>query len=948
MKLNTALTILMAALFLGSIFAVVQPASAVPGHSSAYLPFPGSYFKGNITIEPDGSLNVSGAPISHNGNYYNLTGNINGSIFIQHNGTILNGNGHGIYSTFPSGYEPLNVSNANNVTVSNLGLNTTNYAPPLFVSNSSHDSFSMLNISGLYTGFAILGNTSYVNVSNSVISAGNAHLGSLMGYILGGKEIRSFPEFTPSNSSSHLEMYNDTVSAYESLVGGFIGAEHSLVINSHFNITYSQIASYIGASNVTFSGNTMKAYGTSTALGVFPFYGPSEAPLHNVSITGNNINTTGTFHPQGALNFTATGTIDGNTLSVNASRASAIGINPMEGNTTVMENNLLIYNGGPASNQITGISSTGSNQSITENSISISGGSGTGIQLNGKTNAVRYSTVSGNTIAIRNTGGSGTGISSIPNNIDNSSIAGNTVTISAKNTTGVLLTGSYDSITGNTINVDNSTGSGTNGGIFIEETSTARGIIISGNYVNDSRIGSRNGAGIQVSGAPGLQVVGNSVIATGVADNIIVSSSNHARIDGNFITNTSGGGYYQDGISLYGENYISISNNTIQNVGYGVWESTVSYLNFTGNTVSKMIQYFVYIDGGTNFLIYHNNFISAPSGLYAFSATNVELSSTYPVGGNYWAANSNTADRYSGPSQNIPGADGISDSSYTGGSSSSGTLVDSYPLMKMWIRPHATFHENGLLKGSKWSVTFNGQKKTSDQATITFYLVNATYQSYSYSVSTVSGYKGGGISGVFDYQHDNYSSATTYVPKYTLTFAESGLPSGTAWNLKLNGTDHNITTDSYSVTALNGTAFTYSLANTTLYYQETGSGSLVLKNGNATVSAVYKHYSFITGDVSPNGASVFIDGKDVSVANGTFNVSVTNGSFTFEVKDSGYRTYYNNFTLGGDKTKFLNVTLSEVSGGNGLANISGYLIGGAVAAILVAGAGVTVFMRRRR
>ena len=123
------------------------------------------------------------------------------------------------------------------------------------------------------------------------------------------------------------------------------------------------------------------------------------------------------------------------------------------------------------------------------------------------------------------------------------------------------------------------------------------------------------------------------------------------------------------------------------------------------------------------------------------------------------------------------------------------------PHMKPWTRPEAVFRASGLLPGQTWSVTFNGKTVTSRQSVISFAILNGTYQNYSYSVGTLAGYRGGGQSGVMDYTGTGFMENITYDHKFNVTFRETGLPSGTQWSFKLNGTVINVTASSYTIAA---------------------------------------------------------------------------------------------------------------------------------------------------
>lgn len=81
-------------------------------------------YQGDITINADGSVSPSSAPIQQTGNTYVLTSNINGSITVQRNNTVLDGNGHTLISGGlmggPDSYAAITINHLLNVTVKNF------------------------------------------------------------------------------------------------------------------------------------------------------------------------------------------------------------------------------------------------------------------------------------------------------------------------------------------------------------------------------------------------------------------------------------------------------------------------------------------------------------------------------------------------------------------------------------------------------------------------------------------------------------------------------------------------------------------------------------------------------------------------------------------------------------------------------------------------------------
>jgi len=105
-----------------------------------------------------------------------------------------------------------------------------------------------------------------------------------------------------------------------------------------------------------------------------------------------------------------------------------------------------------------------------------------------------------------------------------------------------------------------------------------------------------------------------------------------------------------------------------------------------------------------------------------------------------------------------------------------------------------TFTETGLPSGSVWYVNLtNGQTFSTSSTSMTF---NEPDGSYSYSVSTNNpAYAPSMSSGSFTIDNSPVSLSVTFIENtYSLTFTESGLPSGTLWGVTLDTSSQTSTT----------------------------------------------------------------------------------------------------------------------------------------------------------
>lgn len=114
------------------------------------------------------------------------------------------------------------------------------------------------------------------------------------------------------------------------------------------------------------------------------------------------------------------------------------------------------------------------------------------------------------------------------------------------------------------------------------------------------------------------------------------------------------------------------------------------------------------------------------------------------------------------------------------------------------------FNAQGLKPGIKWSVTLNGSTISSYQHTITIMSVNGTY---AWNVTLIRYYIISPSSGTVKVDGANVTVNITFTEVYIVTFAESGLPSGSQWSLTMNNQVYSSTTNTIVLTVLPGTIY---------------------------------------------------------------------------------------------------------------------------------------------
>jgi len=179
-----------------------------------------------------------------------------------------------------------------------------------------------------------------------------------------------------------------------------------------------------------------------------------------------------------------------------------------------------------------------------------------------------------------------------------------------------------------------------------------------------------------------------------------------------------------------------------------------------------------------------------------------------------------------------------------------------------------TFSESGLPRGAGWGVSVNGGTNTSTSASFVIDLPTGTFQ---YSLTPLAGFIAP-LHGTVDVGDAAASVNITFHPyELTVTFNETGAPSGTAWSVTLNGTEQGSTTTTDVFDEPNGT------------------------------------YSFTAGSsegftISPSAGQLTVNGVDVAVAlgiSGTLTLTETGSNLLYPLFESWGPNYtaYNRSVL---------------------------------------------------
>jgi hypothetical protein len=199
-----------------------------------------------------------------------------------------------------------------------------------------------------------------------------------------------------------------------------------------------------------------------------------------------------------------------------------------------------------------------------------------------------------------------------------------------------------------------------------------------------------------------------------------------------------------------------------------------------------------------------------------------------------------------------------------------------------------TFTESGLPSGTEWYVNLsNGQSFSSATNTITFSEPNGTY---SYTIETVNkNYAPNPSSGTFTPLTVNVAITFNLVT-YTITFKESGLPSGTEWYVNLtNGQIFSSTAGTITLTEPNGT-YSYYIATMDKSYRPSSYYGTFTVNGESLdlaikfVSVTYRVKFTETG--LPSGSKWYVNISSGQVFSSiTYNITFMeqNGTYSYTV-----------------------------------------------------------------
>lgn len=279
-----------------------------------------------------------------------------------------------------------------------------------------------------------------------------------------------------------------------------------------------------------------------------------------------------------------------------------------------------------------------------------------------------------------------------------------------------------------------------------------------------------------------------------------------------FLFNPSDRYMYADSSSLY--QIETGSGHFMYFVESGLPNESAWYVNITGISSSPTLK------------VHTTYEISDPwnTDIYKFSVYSVMLPN-----GNYTFQSSTTLNGY------LPTYDGYFDVGKTSGSIY--ITFNHFPGYNT-----VTFAESGLPYGTTWYLNLSDSSRFSSiDPAISFITSNGTYTFY---VSSAGSFKSAPSTGLLTVNGNKVSISIVFSPTsgsestYAVSFAEKGLPPGTAWSVTFNGSLETSKNNTLLFSAQNGT-YSYTIEPEPGYSVALSYGKLVISGSNVTKSIVF-------------------------------------------------------------------------------------------------------------
>jgi hypothetical protein len=217
------------------------------------------------------------------------------------------------------------------------------------------------------------------------------------------------------------------------------------------------------------------------------------------------------------------------------------------------------------------------------------------------------------------------------------------------------------------------------------------------------------------------------------------------------------------------------------------------------------------------------------------------------------------------------------------------------------VRYNVTFAEKGLATGTNWTVKLGNTTRSTTGAQVRFSEANGTF---AYHATSSGRYVAATPYGNETVKGSAATVNVSFESTFTLTFHETGLPTGTNWTVALSSASNASTSANLSFVLPNGT-YSYSVHGVA-GYETNWTGQAVVSGANTAVAVNFTQVRYAilfteTGLIGGSLWTVNVSGTNRSSGSPTIEVDEPNGTYSYSfARVSGYLgPAPNNLTLDG-------------------------------------------------
>jgi YVTN family beta-propeller protein len=282
------------------------------------------------------------------------------------------------------------------------------------------------------------------------------------------------------------------------------------------------------------------------------------------------------------------------------------------------------------------------------------------------------------------------------------------------------------------------------------------------------------------------------------------------------------------------------------------------------------------------------------------------------------------------------------------------------------------FFADGLPNGVTYTVSIPGSNRTGTNDSYVFFGVHDGY--YPYTINAPSGWAATPATGVVTIDGMNVTVDLDFspvaVPPYSVTFVASGLPSGTAWSVRMNGVNQSTSADQDNFLVPNG-SYAFVVGPPGNYTVTPSTGNLMVAGSSVGVSLAFATRGSPSGypvsfseEGLPAGSNWSVTATNIATNQPssawshltTLGLDLPNGTYSLTAAGpSGYYPALSEVTLTveGPRTAAVSISFGPAActgcmGKSYVYPLGTYLIVGIIIAAVVAAAAISFVMHARR